>query len=492
LRTTLRDIHCTNSITTSASNVAFNNTFTPAHQWASGTISTAAYRFVETGSGADAYAPVNGLNQYVSVDSGAATGHDCQGNAQMFSYDCKGNLTGDGTFTYTYDTENRLLTAVATGVSASYAYDPMGRRQSKTVSGTTTLFVDDGDTEVGEYDGTSGNIQRRYVPGAAIDDLIAMVDCTNATPPNCTGGGVVKTYFHTDKMGSVVAMSKSDGTLAEGPYTYDPYGNCVGGGSSCGTGEPYRFTGQRLDPETGLYYYRARYYSPTLGRFLQTDPVGYKDDIDWYTYVGNDPTDKTDPSGKVGTFVEWSVHINIPSVPIPLTPFGPVVHTPKIDGSAAVGIAVSQPSLSVPSPTNRNENLATFSDGAQRDIGVIFSVGSDASKKDAPGLQDKSISSRVGVSTDVSAGVFRGSVVDQGGASSELNVTMLGGSGSASFNNSGQLESVSGGVGEGVGMTGTNKMSATLSLQGLHAGSNKPLPSVSGCIATATDGCSKK
>src|SRR3569832_78346 len=92
-------------------------------------------------------------------------------------------------------------------------------------------------------------------------------------------------------------MSKSDGTLAEGPYTYDPYGNCVGGGSSCGTGDPYRFPGQRLDPETGLYYYRARYYSPALGRFLQTDPIGYKDDIDWYTYVGNDPTDLTDPSG---------------------------------------------------------------------------------------------------------------------------------------------------------------------------------------------------
>jgi len=209
------------------------------------------------------------------------------------------NLPGDGTLTYTYDTENRLLTATKTGMSASYAYDPMGRRQTKTVNGTTTLFVDNGDTEVAEYDGTSGNLLRRYVPGAAIDDLIAMVDCTNATPPNCTGSGVVKTFFHVDKMGSVVAMSKSDGTLAEGPYTYDPYGNCVGGGSSCGAGEPYRFTGQRLDPETGLYYYRARYYSPALGRFLQTDPIGYKDDIDWYTYVGNDPTDKTDPTGKI-------------------------------------------------------------------------------------------------------------------------------------------------------------------------------------------------
>jgi len=57
------------------------------------------------------------------------------------------------------------------------------------------------------------------------------------------------------------------------------------------------YTGQRFDPETGLYYYRARYYSAALGRFLQTDPIGYKDDLDWYTYVGNDPTDKTDPTG---------------------------------------------------------------------------------------------------------------------------------------------------------------------------------------------------
>ena len=222
----------------SANNVSFNNTFTPAHQWASGTISTAAYRFVETASGSDVYAAANGLNELTTVTPAG-------GSAATIGYDAKGNLTGDGTFTYTYDTENRLLTAVGPQ-SASYAYDPMGRRQSKTVSGTTTVFVDDGDTEVGEYDGTTGNLLRRYVPGPAIDDLIAMVDCTNATPPNCTGGGVVKTYFHTDKMGSVVAMSKSDGTLAEGPYTYDPYGNCVGGGSSCGSGEPYRFTARSL------------------------------------------------------------------------------------------------------------------------------------------------------------------------------------------------------------------------------------------------------
>jgi len=102
---------------------------------------------------------------------------------------------------------------------------------------------------------------------------------------------LVRSYFHTNKQGSVIAMSGTSAALTEGPYTYDPYGNCFSGASACSSsGEPYRFTGRRFDPETGLYYYRARYYSPVLGRFLQTDPVGYSADLDLYTYVGNDPT----------------------------------------------------------------------------------------------------------------------------------------------------------------------------------------------------------
>src|SRR6266481_6847770 len=180
------------------------------------------------------------------------------------------------------------MTASGAGLSAAYAYDPLGRRTTKTVSGTVTSFLHDGDNEIADYDG-GGNLLRRYVPGPAIDDYVAMV----------TAAGTA-TFFHTDKTGSIVAMSDTSGNLVEGPYTYDAYGNCFSGGGACAAGVPLRYTGQRLDPETGLYYYRARYYSAALGRFLQIDPIGYEDDLDPYTYVQDDPTDRTDPSGEYG------------------------------------------------------------------------------------------------------------------------------------------------------------------------------------------------
>ncbi|MBP6014625.1 MAG: RHS repeat protein [Alphaproteobacteria bacterium] len=221
----------------------------------------------------------NVLDQYTSLTvSGQA--------AANLTYDLNGNLTSDGTWTFSYDAENHLTSATKSGATVSYTYDALGRRQTKTVNGTLTNYLSAGDEEIGEYD-TNGNILRRYIPGPGTDQPIAMV----------TVAGITNTlkFFHADRQGSVIAMADSTGALTEGPYTYDPYGNSA----SSTAGVPFRYTGRRLDAETGLYYYRARYYAPALGRFLQTDPVGYQQSTNLYTYVGNDPLNANDPTGQV-------------------------------------------------------------------------------------------------------------------------------------------------------------------------------------------------
>ena len=169
--------------------------------------------------------------------------------------------------------------ATKTGTSASFVYDPNLRQIQKTVGSTKTKYVYSGSHMMQEWNGTANTLTTRYVYAGAEEPVLQM-----------NSSGTV-TYIHHDHHGSVIAQSGSSGAVGN-KYKYGHFGE-----SATLAGTTIGYTGQRFDSETGLYHYKARYYLPTIGRFLQAYHIGYAAGMNLYAYCGNDGMNRTDPMG---------------------------------------------------------------------------------------------------------------------------------------------------------------------------------------------------
>jgi len=246
-------------------------TYSPAGQIMTRKIDNNNYAWTGAANASVSYS-ADGQNKYSNI-SGSVPG-----------YDLKGNLSSTNGFTYTYGIENQLMTAnpaLPSGGTLTLIYDAFGRL---VYNANTARFDYDGDQMVTEA-GVTGGLSRRYVFGPAVDEPLVWYEGT---------GTSTKRYLDADERGSIIRVTDGSGaTLAIN--SYDEYGAPATTGATYAS--RFRYTGQAMIPELGMYYYKARFYSSTLGRFVQPDPIGYGDGPNMYNYVHADPINGTDPSG---------------------------------------------------------------------------------------------------------------------------------------------------------------------------------------------------
>ncbi len=233
-------------------------------------------------------------NQLKEIHQGSAAGT----LLASLTYDANGNMKtrSDTGLTLTYDALNRMTQATLGTQTSSYIYDALGRRLQKSVAGVATNYLYTGQNLIAEYGATWGLPTSQYVHGPGIDDVVIRATSTTAQ------------YYHQDGLNSVVALTNAAGTT-DASQRFDAWGNKL---ASTGTAPHYGYTGREPD-ETGLIFYRARYYDPTAGRFTQRDPIGFDGGINYYSYVNNNPLKYHDPSG-LDAVLNWSgntLNINV-------------------------------------------------------------------------------------------------------------------------------------------------------------------------------------
>jgi RHS repeat-associated protein len=257
-----------------------------------------------SGGTTSTYAIASAANQVNTITTGS--------NVRTFGYAASGQVTGDqrtssSDYTFGYNNDGRLVSASlnSTGVG-SYTYNGFEQRAAKTASGLTTNFVYDGGGHmIAEENGSTGAAIREYI---WLDNLpVAMVDDTGSSP--------VVYYIHADQLGTPQKISDGNANVVwDG--VFDPFGNAVTvSGTNWGTGvwanftwepttpEPtlLRFPGQYADAETALNQNWRRDYDPTIGRYVESDPIGLAGGTNTYSYVFGDPVNLSDPTGLAGS-----------------------------------------------------------------------------------------------------------------------------------------------------------------------------------------------
>ncbi|MCP4143239.1 MAG: hypothetical protein GY755_23615, partial [Chloroflexi bacterium] len=227
------------------------------------------------------------LNQYTSFDGWG------------LSYDLNGNTTQKGTQRFYYDYRNQLVRATDNSTTTGYKYDAFGRRIEKSYGVNVSRYYYSGNQVIEERN-ASDQVAKQFTYGNGIDEILRIEINENGT--------MVTYYVHTDSIGSVTAITDAAGNIVE-RISYDIYGMPTFTDYRTDPQNPtvvensimendILFQGRRYDRETNLYYYRARDYDPIMGRFLQTDPMGYHDSMNMYQAFNMNGVNFVDPYGK--------------------------------------------------------------------------------------------------------------------------------------------------------------------------------------------------
>jgi RHS repeat-associated protein len=419
-------------------------TYNPASQILSRAGSSAAYDYAGYTSGTTNTA-YDGLNRDGTIAALGTLpgGTACSTSSPSYGYDSNGSLLYDGSRAFCYDSENRLISASIPSASttASLAYDPLGRLQTyqTVISGTTatTTFLYDGDRLSAEYNGST--LLRRYVHGLGSDVPLVWYEGALGTTD--------RRFLHKDNQGSVIAWSNAASAT---PISYGAYGE-----PTSWTGSRFSYTGQIILGELKLYHYKARVYDPSSGRFLQTDPVGYGPDINWYAYVREDPVNNADPSGNSGCGTNGNT-----GTPTAAYCGDPAGQPPPSSGTSMVGVSGSGTAGIPKTPIKASGSVTVGVAFNKTEVRGFVSVGGTVGPgKGAAGATTGGES----VSGGVMVGHHNGDPVDTGGPFKHVEGTAADGvavtpnhfSGtSADGSRQVQGTSVTVGVGEGVSVGG--------------------------------------